>query len=279
MEGIIVCVKQVPNTTEIKLDPINHTLIREGVASILNPFDEIALEAALDCKSRYGLKVGVLTMGPPQAEEILRQCLSWGADEAFLLTDRRLAGSDTLATARALHSAIRSIGYRIVFCGQETIDSSTGHLGPSLAEMFHVPQAVYVTRIIELQGSSIQVEVERDKSLEILELRLPAVISFAKANRKARFASTNRKGGEISRLKLEDIGLDEESVGLKGSPTAVVDIDINTDSLNYLVIDNSLSAIDRINAILGGGIEENEHRLIFKSFTKEAGDSVLALLR
>jgi electron transfer flavoprotein beta subunit len=279
MEDIIVCVKQVPNTTEIKLDPINHTLIREGVDSILNPFDEIALEAALDCRSRYGLKVGVLTMGPPQAEQVLRQALSWGADDAFLLSDRRLAGSDTLATARALHAAIRSTGYRTVFCGQETIDSSTGHLGPSLAEMFGLPQAAYVTRIIESRGPSIQVEVERDRSLELLELRLPAVISFAKANRKARFASTNRKGGEIKRLKLEDIGLDEEAVGLKGSPTAVVDIDINTDSLNYLIVDNSLSAVDRINAILGGGIEENERRVIFKSFTKEAGDSLLAMLR
>jgi electron transfer flavoprotein beta subunit len=279
MENIIVCVKQVPNTTEIKLDPINHTLIREGMASILNPFDEVALEAALDCKSRYGLKVGVLTMGPPQAEQVLRQCLSWGADEAFLLTDRRLAGSDTLATARALHSAILAAGYRTVFCGQETIDSSTGHLGPSLAEMFQVPQAAYVSRIIELRESAILVEVEQERNLEILELRLPAVISFAKANRKTQFVLANRKGGHLSQLKLEDIGLDEEAVGLKGSPTAVVDIDINTDSLNYLVVDNNLSSIERINAILGGGIQENEHRLIFKSFTKEAGDSVLGLLR
>jgi electron transfer flavoprotein beta subunit len=279
MDDIIVCVKQVPNTTNIRLDPIHHTLLREGLPSILNPFDEIALDSALDCRSRFGAKVGVLTMGPPQAEEVLQACLKLGADEAFLMTDRRLVGSDTLATARAIHAAIRSTGYRTVFCGQETIDSSTGHIGPSLAEMFGVPQATYVTRILEAHGSTLAVEVEQESSTQILELHLPAVISFAKATRTVRTAAQCAKRGIVKRLSLTDIGLEESAVGLEGSPTAVVGIDIDTGSLNYLVVDNGLPSFDRIAAILRGGIVENAHRIIYRSLTKEASDSVLALLR
>ena len=279
MDGIVVCIKQVPNTTNIRLDPVNHTLVREGLPSILNPFDRVAVDAALELKARHGAKVAVLTMGPPQAEEALQACLQRGVDEAFLLTDRRLAGSDTLATARALHAAIRAVGYRIVFCGQETIDSSTGHIGPSLAEMFDVPQATYVTRVIDLIGSSIRVEVEHESTRQVLDLQLPAVLSFAKGHPAAWPAEPASRRGTMKRLKLADIGLEESAVGLEGSPTAVVGIDVDTDSLNYLAVDSDQSAFDRIAEVLRGGIEINANRVIYRSLTREASDAALALLR
>ena len=278
MNDIMVCVKQVPNTTNIKLDPVRHTLIREGVPSVPNPFDEVALDAALSCKARFGAKVGVLSMGPPQAEEMLQTCLARGADEAFLLTDRRLAGSDTLATARALHAAIRAAGYTTVFCGQETADSSTGHLGPSLAEMFHVPQATSVTSVIAFSDSLIEVEVEQERSVQVLQMKLPAVVSFAKTG-KVDGRAAARRGGKVRRLTLDDIGLTEDRVGLEGSPTTVVDIDVDLDSLNYLVVDDRLGAFDRIGTVLRGGITENERRVIFRSMTEEAYQALLALLR
>ncbi len=279
MSDIIVCVKQVPNTTNIKLDPVHHTLVREGVPAVMNPFDEVALHAALECKSRFGVRVGVLTMGPPQAEEMLLTCLGRGADDAFLLTDRRLAGSDTLATARALHAAIRSTSYRTVFCGQETADSSTGHLGPSLAEMFHVPQATSVTKILAMNDSRIQVQVELERTMQALEMQLPVVVSFAKENWKWDEGVRSPKAGRVQRMSLEDIGLTEDMVGLEGSPTTVVDIDIDMDSLNYLVVDSGLPAYERIGSVLRGGIQENKNRVIHNSLTEDALESLLTLLR
>lgn len=278
MNDIIVCVKQVPNTSNIRLDPVHHTLLREGVPSILNPFDEVVIEAALECKSRYGVKVGILTMGPPQAEEMLQPWLSCGVNDAFLLTDRRLAGSDTLATARALHAAILTTGYTTVFCGQETADSSTGHIGPSLAEMFHVPQVTSVKRVLGYSEVAIEVETALERNTQIVEARLPAVIIFAKAERPAKKHPAGG-GGKVIHLSLGDISLTENRVGLEGSPTTVVDIDIDIESLNYLVVDENLSAFQRIGAVLGGGIRENKNRRLFKSLSEEAYQALLALLR
>ncbi len=278
MTDIIVCVKQVPNTTNIKLDPIHHTLVREGIPSVLNPFDAVAVQAALECKRRWGAKVGVLTMGPPQADDILQACLGWGCDEAFLLTDRRLAGSDTLATARALHAAIVATGYKTVFCGQETADSSTGHIGSSLAEMFGVPQVTYAIHVSSMNGGTARVEVEQEKAHQVIEVRLPAVISFSKAARASAFEADKRHG-KVRRLGLEDIGLEPNRVGLDGSPTAVVSIDVDVDSLNYLVVDERLPAYERIGAVLQGGITENANRVIYRSLTDEACQALLSLLR
>jgi electron transfer flavoprotein beta subunit len=278
MKDIIVCVKQVPNTSNIRLDPVHHTLVREGVPSILNPFDGIVIETALACKSRFGMKVGILTMGPPQAEEMLQPWLGRGVDDAFLLTDQRLAGSDTLATARALHAAILTTGYATVFCGQETADSSTGHIGPSIAEMFHVPHVTSVTKVLGYSEDAIEVETTLERSTQTVEVRLPAVISFAKAEQPERKDGAKR-GGKVKRLGLADIGLAEDRVGLEGSPTTVVDIDTDMESLNYLVVDGSLSAYERIGAVLGGGIRANENRRVFKSLSEEAYQALLALLR
>ncbi len=289
MKDIIVCVKQVPNTTNIRLDPVHHTLVREGVPSILNPFDEIVIDAALECKSRFGMRVALLSMGPPQAEEMLQPWLTRGVDDAFLLTDRRLAGSDTLATSRALHAAILTTGYRVVFCGQETADSSTGHIGASLAEMFHVPQVTSVTRILDCTEEAIEVEAALERSMQVVSVQLPAVISFAKAERPAREHAGKSPGAEgrritgtgrkVKHLDLEAISLGAEKVGLEGSPTTVVDIDIDLESLNYMVMDDSLGAFERIGAVLSGGIRENENRRVFRSLTEEACQALFALLR
>ena len=290
MKDIIVCVKQVPNTTNIRLDPVHHTLVREGIPSILNPFDVVAIDAALECKGRFGMKVALLSMGPPQAEEMLQPWLARGVDEAFLLTDRRAAGSDTLATARALHAAILTTGYRVVFCGQETADSSTGHIGPSLAEMFDVPQVTSVTRILDSSEQVIEVEVTLERSVQVISVQLPAVLSFAKTEWPAREQaekrygsegrrSSERRGGKVMHLGLDDISLGEEKVGLEGSPTTVVDIDIDLESLNYMVVDEKLGAFERIGAVLGGGIRENENRRVYRSLTEEACQALFALLR
>jgi electron transfer flavoprotein alpha/beta subunit len=278
MKDIIVCVKQVPNTTNIRLDPVHHTLVREGVPSILNPFDEVAIDAALDCKSRFGMKVALLSMGPPQAVEMLEPWLARGVDDAFLLTDRRLAGSDTLATSRALHAAILRTGYPVVFCGQETADSSTAHIGASLAEMFHVPQVTSVTRILDISGETLEVEVTLERCTQVMAVHLPAVVSFAKAERATRTYAAKR-GGAVRRLSLEDISLGEQRVGLEGSPTAVVNIDVDLESLNYMVVDDTLGAFDRIGAVLSGGIRENKNRRVFRSLTEEACQALLSLLK
>ena len=141
---ILVCIKQVPDTTEIKIDPVTKTLIREGVPSIVNPFDAFALELAVRLKEKNGGRVTVVSMGPNQAEVALRECLSVGADEAYLVTDRAFGGSDTLATSYILANAIKKIGsFDIIFCGKQAIDGDTGQVGPEIAECLDIAQVTY----------------------------------------------------------------------------------------------------------------------------------------
>ncbi len=279
MDDIIVCVKQVPGTMNIKLDPETHTLIREGAAAILNPADEYALDAALECKEKYGAKVGVVTMGPGQAEDILIYCLEKGADEVFLLSDRRLAGSDTLITAKVLYAFISRAGYKNIFCGQETIDSSTGHIGPSLGEFFHIPQETYVVEIVKVENNTMRVKIDLETSFQIVDVQLPAVFTFKKTNNEIRAAAGITGKGKVRILGLDDIGLDEEEVGLKGSPTLVVNINIDEDALNFLKVDNSLPAFERIRFILSGGVSENENRIIFKESSRQTVDKLMEILR
>ncbi len=268
MDDIMVCVKQVPNTMNIKLDPETHTLIREGVASIMNPFDEFALDIALDCKDRYGVKVGVLTMGPIQAKEILRYCIEKGVDEAYLLTDSRLAGSDTLVTAKALYTVIVKTSYKNIFCGQESIDSSTGHIGPSLAELLGLPQVVYVTEIIDLKGGWMKVRCKLEKVSQIVKVKLPAVFTFRKTSRKLRPKQTKAYKSKLKVFGLDKVTLDENEVGIKGSPTRVIDIVIDESALNYIKMDENLSAYERIKYIMNGGVEKKENRIMLKGSSK-----------
>ena len=144
---IIVCIKQVPNTTEIKIDPVTNTLKRDGVPSIINPDDKTAIEAALQLKDKCGAEVTVITMGPPQAEKALREALAMGADNAYLLTDRAFAGSDTLATSTIIAAAVKKLGADIVFCGRQAIDGDTAQVGPQIAEHLGIPQITYAAAI------------------------------------------------------------------------------------------------------------------------------------
>ena len=270
MDKILVCLKQVPDTKEIKIDPENHTLIREGVESVLNIYDEYAIEEALKLKKKYGFKVGVFTMGPPQAVEILKYGISVGADEAFLLTDKRLVGSDTWATSLAIVSLIKKIKYTNIFCGQESLDSGTGHIGPGIAELLNIPQINYAKKIVKVKSEKIQVLSTFNDGDAVIEVNLPVVISFLRKNKKnilKKLREPNLK--KIKQYSLDDINLDEKSVGLEGSFTQVINIDIDDRFIEYLIVDNNLKAEDRLKYILSGGIEEKKNRKIIKNISKK----------
>ncbi len=221
--NIIVCVKQVPDTTEIKIDPVKGTLIREGVPSIMNHDDKHALEAAL--KIKKGGKVTVLSMGPPQAEEVLREALAMGADEAVLLCDFKFAGSDTWATANAISAAIKKVGnYDIIMCGRQAIDGDTAQVGPQIAEQLNLPQVTYV-RKIDVDGKKVKVERVLEDGYEIVEANFPVLLTFVKGGNEPIYPSLvgiqKAYEQDIKKWTAADIGVDETRTGLKSSPTSV----------------------------------------------------------
>ncbi len=280
MEKILVCLKQVPNTRDVRIDPENHTLVREGVDSIINPFDDYALEEALQLKRKHGVKVGTMTMGPPQAEEVLEYSLARGADEAFLFTDKRLAGSDTWATAIAIVSLIRKTGYENVFCGQESIDSGTGHMGASIAELLNLPQVNYAKKIIGLKKDKLRVLTKFDKADAVLEVVTPAVVSFLKKEEEIRFKADKKADRKkIRKMSMDDLKLDPKYVGLDGSFTQVINIDIDERFVGYVTVDNDLSADERILYIANGGIEENKDRKIIRDLDKDAFEEIAGLIK
>jgi len=222
---IIVCVKQVPDTTEVKIDPNTNSLIRQGVASIVNPFDKHAVEAALKLKEKHGGKVTVLSMGPPQAKEALKECIAMGADEAFLVSDRAFGGADTLATSYTLSAAINKIGnFDLIICGKQSIDGDTAQVGPELAEHLGIAQVTYTTDI-EVNGVKVRIKREQEESYEIIEAEFPLLITVVKSMNEPRHPNVkgimkaNRKSIPIWELK--DMDIDLERIGLKGSPTQV----------------------------------------------------------
>jgi electron transfer flavoprotein alpha/beta subunit len=223
---IVVCVKQVPDTTEVKIDPVTNTLIRQGVPSIVNPFDKNAIEAALQLKEAYGGKVTVLSMGPPQAKDALKECLAMGADSAILISDRAFGGSDTLATSYTLAAAIRKLGsYDIILFGKQAIDGDTAQVGPETAEHLGIAQVTYASKI-ELSGEVAKIEREHEEGYEIIEVKLPAVVTVIKTlNYEPRYPTVkgtmkaNRT--EIPVWTAADLTVKEERLGLKGSPTQV----------------------------------------------------------
>jgi electron transfer flavoprotein beta subunit len=223
--NIIVCLKQVPDSTKVRLDPVTHTLIREGVESIINPYDLYALEAALRLKDASGGKVTLLSMGPPQAETALREALSLGADEAVLLCDRAFAGADTWATSYTLSQAVRKIGqFDLVVCGKQAIDGDTAQVGPGLAERLDIPHVAFV-RKAELAGSALAVERLTDEGFDRLEVTLPALITVVKEIGEPRMPSLRAKmaakKAQIPVWGAADIAADPNRLGLKGSLTAV----------------------------------------------------------
>jgi len=227
---IIVCIKQVPDTTNVKIDPETNTLIREGVESIINPFDTYAIEEGLRIKERLeNVEVIVLSMGPPQAEEALREAISMGVDRAVLLSDRKVAGSDTWATSYALSKAIDKIGdYFLIICGKQAIDGDTAQVGPGISSWLDLPQATYVKHIEEISVEKAVVERMTEEGYDILEVPFPAVFTVVKEINEPRFPSLKgkmrAKKAEIEVYSADDLGLDDASIGLNGSPTRVVKI-------------------------------------------------------
>ncbi len=224
---IIVCIKQVPDAKDVRLDPKTNTLARDGVESIINPYDRHALEAAVQLKEQLGGTVTVLSMGPPQAEEILREAVSCGADEAVLVSDRAFAGADTLATTYTISLAIEKIGGAdLVLCGKQAIDGDTAQVGPGLAVRMDIPYVTCVRKISEATEQALVVERLMDDGYDEVEVELPALFTVVKEVNEPRVPSLKgkmkAKKVAITTLTAEEIGADTKQLGLSGSPTWVV---------------------------------------------------------
>ena len=225
--NIVVCLKQVPGTTQVKIDPQTNTLVRQGIQNIVNPFDTYALEEGVRIKERCGGKVTVISMGPPQAGQMLREAISLGADDAVLLSDREFAGADTWATAYTLAEAIKKLGqFDIVICGRQTLDGDTGQVGPELAEMLGIPLVAYVSRIEELSDKRMQARRMIDEGHEVIQALLPALITVTKEINVPRLPSlrgiAKSNNAAIPRWGLPELHIDSNRVGLSGSFTRVV---------------------------------------------------------
>ncbi len=224
--NVVVCVKQVPDTTEVKIDPVSKNLVREGVRSIINPFDAYAIEEAVRLKEKHGGRVVAVSMGPPQAEEALREALSLGCDEAVLVSDRAFAGSDTLATGYTLARAVEKIGgVDIVICGKQAIDGDTAQVGPGIAAALDIPQITYVRKIEEIGDGAIRAQRATEEGYEVVESSLPCLVTVVKEINTPRLPSLKgkirAKNASIPVWKAGDLGAEEDRIGLKGSPTFV----------------------------------------------------------
>ena len=214
--NIVVCIKQVPDTNEVKLDPKTGTLIREGVPSIINPDDKAGLEAALRIKDKTGAKVSVISMGPPQADLALREALAMGADEAILVTDRAFGGADTWATSSTLASALKKL---------QAIDGDTAQVGPQIAEHLHLPNISYAEEL-EVEGDSIIVKRQYEDRYHILKAKMPCLITALAELNEPRYMTPMGiwdayREKEVAVWTLEDLDVDRTNIGLKGSPTRV----------------------------------------------------------
>ncbi len=226
---IIVCIKQVPDTTEVRIDPKTNTLIREGVPSILNPYDQFALEEGIRVRELAGGgKITVLTMGPPQARTALVKCLALGADDAILLSDRAFAGADTWATALTLSHAVRKMGeFDLILCGQQAIDGDTAQVGPELAENLGLPQVTYVEELNGVTGNKLELRKQIEDGYQQIEVQLPALLTLMPSTSfepgippMSGIMKAKRKPFDI--WDAEAIGGDPETLGLEGSFTQVV---------------------------------------------------------
>lgn len=229
---ILICVKQVPEITDVKINPETGTLIREGVDSILNPFCEYAVECGLDLRRHYSdIEIVAISMGPPQARAALMRCLEMGADRAILLADRKFAGSDTWATAFTLAEAIRAMedDFDIILVGKQAIDGDTAQVGPELAEILGIPQIMYAVGV-ELTGNKKKIRVKREIETgnEIVEVKLPGLVSLSKGPMIRSVSSfkeiLDARKKELRVITASDLNIDENEFGLKGSFTQVVKI-------------------------------------------------------
>lgn len=223
---IIVCVKQVPDTTEVRLDPVTGTLLREGIPSIINPDDKAGLEAALRLKDRYEAHVTVLTMGPPQADLALREVLAMGADEAILLTDRAFGGADTWATSSTLASALSALEYDLIITGRQAIDGDTAQVGPQIAEHLGIPNISYAEDL-RIEGNTVVVKRQYEDRSHILRAEMPCLVTALSELNEPRYMTPRGifeafRDRTVKILTRADLAIDDGNIGLKGSPTRVM---------------------------------------------------------
>lgn len=225
---VVVCIKQVPNTMDVKINKKTNNLDREGIVSVINPFDNNAIEEALRLKEKYGAEVHVVTMGPPQARKALKKALAMGCDKGYLISDRALGGADTLATGYTLAKAIEKIGnVDLIFCGRQAVDADTGQTGPILAEFLNINQATYASNL-EIDGEYAIVTRLLEDRTEKVKVKMPLVITTAKELNDPRYATPktimSAVNREIVNLSAADIECDPERIGQKGSPSIVQSI-------------------------------------------------------
>lgn len=226
---VVVCIKQVPDTTDVKINPETNTLIREGVESIINPFDMYAIEEALRLKEKLGGKVTALCMGPPQAESALREAISLGVDEGILVSGRDIAGGDTFATSYTLSMALKKMGdIDLIVCGKQASDGDTAQVGPGIATHLNIPQITYVRKIEEIDEHHIVAERLLDNGYEVVESPIPCVLTVVKEINDPRLPSLKGKmkarKAEIATWGSGDIGAETEKIGLDGSLTKVIKV-------------------------------------------------------
>lgn len=241
---IIVCIKQVPNTSEVKINP-DGTLNRTGVPSIMNPDDKAGLEFALQLKDQHGAEVSVITMGPLQAKKVLAEAIAMGADDAILLTDRAFAGADTLATSKALAAALKTLGYDLIITGRQAIDGDTAQVGPQIAEHLQIPQVSYVTSLEVIDGG-FKVKRQFEDRYQLLKVPSPALFTVLSSAVKPRYMRVKGILHVTSALEVEpikvmtaaDINVDLAELGLKGSPTKVKETRNKEYNANHDIRDN-----------------------------------------
>ncbi|MCI9140337.1 electron transfer flavoprotein subunit beta/FixA family protein [bacterium 1XD42-8] len=222
---IIVCIKQVPDTNEVKLDPVTGTLIRDGVPSIINPDDKAGLEAALSLKDSLGAEVSVITMGPPQADAVLREAMAMGADNAYLVTDRAFGGADTLATSTTLAAALRKIDYDLIITGRQAIDGDTAQVGPQISEHLDIPNVSYAEDI-KVEGNTVIVKRQYEDRYHTVKVQMPCLVTALGEMNTPRYMTP---GGIYDAYKVKkvtvwgrsDLEVADGEIGLKGSPTKV----------------------------------------------------------
>ena len=223
--NIVVCVKQVPDTNEVKLDPVTGTLIRDGVPSIMNPDDKAGLEAALELKDATGAHITVVSMGPPQADDVLREALAMGADEAILVTDRAFVGADTWATSTTIAAAVKMLDYDLIITGRQAIDGDTAQVGPQIAEHLNIPNVSYAEDI-KVEGDAVIVKRQYEDRYHTIKVQMPCLVTALGEMNTPRYMTPGGifdayRTDEVKVWTLENIEVDTSNIGLKGSPTRV----------------------------------------------------------
>lgn len=282
---MIVCIKQVPDTTEVQMDPKTKTLIREGIASIVNPFDLVALEEGLRIKRKIGGTITALSMGPPQAIGALKECLARGADRAILLSDRVFAGSDTLATSYTISLAIQilRLPYDLILCGLQAIDGDTGQVGPGIAEFLNLavlPNAVKV--IVDSEVQTVTIHRKTDEGIEVLRTKVPVLLIADRDLAKPPHLSDNEiakiEDRRVESYGFEKLGGDCSAYGLEGSATEVIWIG-SPKPMGHMKVDPNLPYQERIRLTLTAGLESKNNKHLLKGRTpREAVNDLIRKL-